>query len=294
MKPLIGKTVYYKNGEIIMRNLPNKKKIILTLTGFLILNLYFNFTPTLLPENDLLRFIQLISFFPLAYIVARTLSDDGFDMYGVVFYKGWIRNLLLGFSIGFSLWGVLFALYFFLGKYEFIGFGPLLNSMINILVILVGFSLGSLINDMIVRGFVINQLKGKIPIPVIFIISIIIYALDDIWHAGISIQNTIFSVALGLSLTYSFIKANSIWVNTGIHFGLNVVYGLFFGVTQQIGGGIFLFKETTASGGLTYWLSSFISLMILFTLFLLRHSIVVYKHGANKSLFEKESSQTVS
>lgn len=277
-----------------MTRLPNKKKIFLSLIGFLILNFYFNFIPTILPENDLIRFIQLISFFPLAYIVARTLSGDGFNMYGVVFYKGWIRNLLLGFAIGFGLWGVLFTLYFFLGKYEFIGFVPLLNSVANLFVILVGFSLGSLINDMIVRGYVITQLKGKFPIPVIFIISIIIYAFDDIWHAGFSIQNTIFSLALGLSLTYSFFKANSIWVNTGTHFGLNVVYGLFFGVSQQIGGGIFLFKETAASGALTYWLSSFISTLILFTLYLLRHYIVIYRSESKQSPSETETSHTIS
>lgn len=277
-----------------MTNLPNKKKIFLLLIGFLILNFYFNFIPTILPENDLIRFIQLISFFPLAYIVARTVSGDGFNMYGVVFYKGWIRNLLLGFSVGFGVWGVLFALYFFLGKYEFIGFVPPLNSVTNLFVILVGFSLGSLINDMIVRGYVITQLKGKFPFPVIFIISIIIYTFDDIWHAGFSIQNTIFSIALGLSLTYSFFRANSIWVNTGTHFGLNVVYGLFFGVSQQIGGGIFLFKETAASGALTYWLSSFISILILFTLYLLRDYIVIYRSESKQSLSETETSHTIS
>lgn len=277
-----------------MTNLPNKKKIFLSLIGFLILNFYFNFIPTILPENDLIRFIQLISFFPLAYIVARTVSGEGFNLYGVVFYNGWIRNLLLGFSVGFGVWGVLFALYFFLGKYEFIGFVPLLNSVTNLFVILVGFSLGSLINDMIVRGYVITQLKGKFPIPVIFLISIIIYAFDDIWHAGFSIQNTIFSIALGLSLTYSFFRANSIWVNTGTHFGLNVVYGLFFGVSQQIGGGIFLFKETAASGALTSWLSSFISILILFTLYLLRDYIVIYRSESKQSLSETETSHTIS
>jgi len=266
-----------------MKKIPT---LFLTLIGFIILNLYFNFIPSLLPKNDILRFFHLLLFFPLAYIVARKLTDEGMAMYGVVFYKGWIRNLLSGFFIGFSFWAVLFSLYFLLGKYEFIGFEPLLNAAAHFIVILVGFGLGSLINDMIIRGYIINQLKGKIPITVIFTISLFIYTFDDIWNAGFSVQNTIFSFALGLSLTYSFIKANSIWLNTGIHFGLNVLYGLFFGVSQQIGGGIFLFKETSNSSNLTIWLSTFISLMILFTLFLLNRYIVVYKPGARKSLNE--------
>lgn len=258
--------------------------LFLTLIGFIILNLYFNLIPTLLPKNDILRFFHLLLFFPLAYIVARKLMNEGLAMYGVVFYKGWIRNLFLGFFIGFSFWAVLFSLYFYLGKYEFIGFGPLLNGAANFFVVLVGFGLGSLINDMIVRGYIINQLKGKIPLAVIFIISLITYTFDDMWNAGFSFQNTIFSFALGLSLTYSFIKANSIWLNTGIHFGLNVLYGLFFGVSQQIGGGIFLFKETSTSSNLTIWLSTFLSLLILLILILLNRYIVVYKSGARKSL----------
>jgi membrane protease YdiL (CAAX protease family) len=266
-----------------MKKIP---KLFLTLFGFIILNLYFNLIPTLLPQNDILRFFHLLLFFPLAYILARKLTNEGMALYGVVFYKGWLRNLLLGFFIGFSFWAVLFSLYFQLGKYEFIGFGPLLNAAANFLVILVGFGLGSLINDMIIRGYIINQLKGKIPLSVIFTISLIIYTFDDIWNAGFSVQNTIFSFALGLSLTYSFIKANSIWLNTGIHFGLNVLYGLFFGVSQQIGGGIFLFKENSTSSNLTIWLSTFLSLMILFTVFLLNRYIVVYKAGARERLDE--------
>lgn len=262
----------------------SRKKLFLILIGFLILNLYFNFIPSLLPKNDILRFFHLMLFFPLAYIVAHKLTGKGIDIYGIVFYKRWIQNLLLGFSIGFSLWGILFTLYFYFGKYEFIGFTSFFNSATHLFVVLVGFSLGSLINDMIVRGYVINQLKDKLPISVIFIFSLIIYTFDDIWNAGFSLQNTIFSFSLGLSLTYSFIKANSIWLNTGIHFGLNVLYGLFFGVSQQIGGGIFLFKETFASSNLTYWLSTFISLMILFTVILLNRYIVVYTPGVSESV----------
>lgn len=88
----------------------SRKKLFLILIGFLILNLYFNFIPSLLPKNDILRFFHLMLFFPLAYIVAHKLTGKGIDMYGIVFYKRWIQNLLLGFSIGFSLWGILFTL----------------------------------------------------------------------------------------------------------------------------------------------------------------------------------------
>lgn len=202
-------------------------------------------------------------------------------------------KLALGFSIGFISWSVLFGLYFHLGKYQFIGFVPFIDSAANLVIVFIGFGIGSLINDMIVRGYVINGLKGKIPTSSIFILSVLIYTFDDIWNAGFSWQNTIFSFILGLSLTYGFFKANSIWINTGIHFGLNVLYGLFFGVSQQVGGGLFLFRELPASDGMTPWLSTIISAVILLFLLLLRRQIVVYQPINNYKNNEAEESNPV-
>jgi hypothetical protein len=240
------------------------------------LSCYFNVLPIAFPMNDILRFLHLLLFFPLAYILALKLGNAGLSLYGVVFYQGWLRNLLKGFSIGFCFWGILFALYFVLGRYEFEGFNPLSVSLRNIFVVIIGYGLGSLINDMIVRGYLINRLKGKFSLTTIFTLSILVYALDDIWFAGFSIQNTIFSAALGLSLTYSFIKANSIWLNTGIHYGLNVLYGLFFGVSQQAGGGIFLFSEGSSPGILSFWLSTIISILMFFAVVFVSRFINVY------------------
>lgn len=266
------------------------KRLFLSLIGFFVLNIYFNFLPTILPHNDILRFFHLLFFFPIAYLVAQKLTNKGLDFYGVIFFKGWLRNLTLGFSIGFISWSVLFGLYFYFGKYQFIGFIPFMDSAANLVIVLIGFGIGSLINDMIVRGYVINGLKGKIPSSYIFLLSVLIYTFDDIWNAGFSLQNTIFSFILGLSLTYAFFKANSIWVNTGIHFGLNVLYGLFFGVSQQVGGGLFLFKEQPAAEGMTPWLSTIISAVILLILLGLRRQIVVYQPiNKYKSNVSKES-----
>nr|WP_239586951.1 CPBP family intramembrane glutamic endopeptidase [Bacillus ectoiniformans] len=108
-----------------------------------------------------------------------------------------------------------------------------------------GFFLGSLVNDLIVRGFVFAQLKDKLSIPRIFVLSVFLYSMEDIWMEGFSLGNTIFSVVLGLSLTYAFMYTGSIWANTGLHWGLNVCYGMFNGMVGDGGGGIFIIENGT-------------------------------------------------
>lgn len=113
-----------------------------------------------------------------------------------------------------------------------------------LLQVLVGFFIGSLMNDLIVRGYVMNNLRGRLPVPWVFVISILIYCLDDYWYAPFTLYNFIFSACIGFSLTYAFYKTGSIWANTGLHFGNNVSYGLFYGLVQKNDGGIFLVTDT--------------------------------------------------
>lgn len=139
-----------------------------------------------------------------------------------------------------------------------------------ILMIMIGFFTGSLINDLIMRGYVINLLKNKLHIAWVFTISILLYALDDYWYAGFSLSNMIFSVILGLSLTYAFYKTGSIWANTGIHYGLNVAYGLFFGMVGSPESSIIIVKEnineTMLSEVLYYLIPTIMFLLVLWVM----------------------------
>lgn len=212
--------------------------------------------------SDILRFFHLLFFFPIAYLIAR--ERGGLKSYGLVIFSGWFNNLLTGFFIGFSAFFLLYIIRFFLGNYEFIGVKPAGESLLILLLIIVGFGLGSLINDMIIRGLVFSYFKDRVSIVSLMIIAILLYAIDDIWLEGFSINNTLFSIALGLSFTYAFFTTNSIWANTGIHVGLNVVYGLFFGVSGKIGDGIFLFSINENSH---VFITSYLSIIIAFMMF---------------------------
>ncbi|MCM3729437.1 CPBP family intramembrane metalloprotease [Neobacillus cucumis] len=156
-----------------------------------------------------------------------------------------------------------------------------------ILEIFVGYFFGSLINDLIVRGYIFGLLKDKIHIGWVSVVSILIYALDDYWYAGFSLSNIIFSIILGLSLTLAFYKTGSIWADTGIHYGLNMAYGLLFGLVGNPESAIVSIKETGRhpylSTNLQYTISA---ILFIFLFWLLKYySINHNRHINNKVPF---------
>lgn len=221
--------------------------------------------------NDVLRFIHLLSFFIVAFVVAKKLYNRGIDQYGIIFRQGWKRHLGLGFLLGFIAWALLFLLYFILSKYTFTGVIIDRNTVFKVVAIILGYGFGSLISDMVVRGLVFNHFKDNVSPKYVFIIALIVYALDDIWYEGFDAQNTIFSLALGLGLTYAYYKTNAIWASAGMHFGLNMVYGLFFGVSGKSGDGVFSFIIQPNPPYLLSWLSTFISLLLFMFVYIMFH-----------------------
>jgi hypothetical protein len=238
--------------------------------GFIVLDLYFAIGTSLL-GNPFLQFGATLVFFPLAYFIAKWVGLDGLRGMGLLFHHGWKKNFFYSFLMGFSFWMLWYGIEFQTGQLEYVGMKPLAELFMPIIEVFVGFFVGSLINDLIIRGFVLNLLIGRIHIFWIFTISILLYALDDYWYAGLSIHNIFFSILLGLSLTYAIYKTGSIWADTGIHYGLNIAYGLFYGLVGKAGGGIFIIKETGQHSTLSSLLSFVIpAIMFIFVLWFMK------------------------
>jgi membrane protease YdiL (CAAX protease family) len=239
---------------------PLVRSSLLFALSYLILAAYFNLPMLLLSMNEVVHVMHFLFFFVLAYAVAKILQGMGLELYGIRFLDGWKRNLFLGFGFGFLAWVLLFGLYFVSGRYTLTGVNSLVSSLLAIVAVVIGYGFGSFINDMIVRGLVFHYFWRRLPGTVVILIAILFYALDDIWYAGLSLQNTIFSAALGLSLTWIFYYTRSIWASAGIHIGLNIVYGLFFGVSGNSADGIFILQINEQAWTIAPWLSTLVSL----------------------------------
>ncbi|KMY55835.1 hypothetical protein AC623_19400 [Bacillus sp. FJAT-27231] len=239
------------------------KKLIIGMSSFLILDLYFNVITHFI-SNTVIQFVGLLLFFPLASSVGKLNGLQGLKGIGLVFHHNWRKHFAASFVMGFGVWLLMYSVYGWIGKFEIIGIQTGGEAWWTLIQVMIGFFLGSFINDLITRGFVINILIGKLPPMFISIISIFVYALDDFWNGDLTILNFVFSLILGCSLTFSFYKSGSVWADTGIHFGLNVAYGLFYGLIGKAGGGLLLITEGSISPMLnTFILLSFASLLFL-------------------------------
>lgn len=258
------------------------------ITSYTILSIYFYLVPLLIPMNDLLRFLYLLSFFPVAQLLAKKLFGRGLESYGLIFFNGWYKNLGIGLSIGFIGWSLLYGVRIIIGEYTVIGTKSFTDSLIVLIMICAGFLIGSLISDMIVRGLVYHHFGNRVSFGMLVLISIILYALDDIWLEGLTVSNFIFSVCLGTSLAYAFYKTHSIWANTGLHAGLNIAYGLFFGVTGNVGDGIIQFEITNSNLFFSPWLSSLFALLLFMMIYMVRNWFVKYSVTENHTTTQAE------
>ncbi|MDR7071712.1 CPBP family intramembrane glutamic endopeptidase [Fictibacillus barbaricus] len=255
------------------------KKLIFGLVGFLLLDFYFNVTTHLI-SNTVIQFLCILLFFPLASYIAKLNGLPGLQGIGLAKTQNSRKYFLISLFIGFSVWTLLYITYWSFGKFEITGVQTGWNAGWILLQVLAGFFLGSFINDLITRGFVMNLLKGKMPPIVIMSISIIIYALDDFWNGDLSLMNFIFSFVLGCSLTYAFYKTGTIWADTGLHFGLNIAYGLLYGLIGKPGGGIILISK----GEINPFINNTIVLMMTSLLF-----VIVYFYYRRKGQVAAET-----
>ncbi|UZJ78535.1 CPBP family intramembrane glutamic endopeptidase [Fictibacillus sp. KU28468] len=211
----------------------------IVILGFVLLDIYLNVFIAK-TSNIIFQLLLVFLFFPLLKVILKGTKLNYYKNIGIVFHPKWKKNLILGFSLGFSFWLIKYVIVYFLNGFEIVGVKNFTESLILFFFVFFAFFIGSFLNDIIVRGYIFGHLKGKINGKWIFIISIFIYALDDSWNEGFGLSNTFFSLVLGLSLTYAFYRTNSIWADTGIHWGLNVCYGIFNGMLGSTDGGIFI------------------------------------------------------
>ncbi|MBO0962264.1 CPBP family intramembrane metalloprotease [Neobacillus sp. MM2021_6] len=239
------------------------------LTGFIVLDLYLNIGIAKAGQFWL-QVLLVLLFFPLLKGILMLTKANEYKNIGITFHPKWSKNMMLGFIIGFSFWLVKYAMQYLLHGFDITGIVPFPQMLSTLFMIMLTFLIGSCLNDIIIRGYVFGHLKGKMPMKWVFLISLVLYVLDDSWNEGFSLSNTLFSLVLGLSVTYAIYKTGSIWANTGIHWGLNVCYGIFNGTLGSSGGGILLTQDLSTTF-MTEIISYMIPLFMFLFIFLMRN-----------------------
>ncbi|WP_066307547.1 CPBP family intramembrane glutamic endopeptidase [Bacillus sp. FJAT-29814] len=242
------------------------------LAGFIILDLYLNIGIAK-SSQFWLQVLLIVLFFPLLKALLYITKAKEYKNIGISFHSKWWKNLIIGFSIGFSFWLIKYMMVYLFGGLEIKGIKPFSELIISLLMVMLTFLVGSFLNEIIVRGYIFGHLKERIPVKWVFIISLLLYALDDSWNEGFSISNTLFSLFIGLSLTYTIYKTGSLWADTGIHWGLNVCYGIFNGTLGSTDSGIIMTKFKPESMPIEI-ISYIVPLLMFLFVYLLRNKFV--------------------
>jgi membrane protease YdiL (CAAX protease family) len=242
------------------------------IAGLIVLDLYLNMGIAR-SSQFLIQVLLVLLFFPLLKGILMLTKVKEYKNIGISFHPKWWKNMIIGFIIGFSFWLMKYILVYLFGGFEMTSGKSFPEIIMSLLMVMLTFFVGSFLNDIIVRGYVFGHLKERIPVKWVFIISLILYALDDSWNEGFSITNTLFSLILGLSLTYAIYKTGSIWADTGIHWGLNVCYGIFNGTLGSSDGGIIITKYEPQSMFLEM-ISYIVPLFMFLFIYLLRNKFV--------------------
>ncbi|MBS4174744.1 CPBP family intramembrane glutamic endopeptidase [Bacillus sp. FJAT-49736] len=250
------------------------------LLGLILLDIYLNVFIAK-TSNIVIQLLLVILFFPLLKIILKATKLNSFKSIGIVFHQKWKKNLIIGFSIGFTFWLIKYAIVYSFHGFEIVSVKNVTESLIAFFFVFFAFFIASFLNDIIIRGYIFGHLKKRMNGKWIFIISLFLYAVDDSWNEGFSLSNTLFSLAVGLSLTYAYYRTQSIWVDTGIHWGLNVCYGIFNGMIGSSDGGIFVTAFHPHPSIFIELISYFIPLLMFLFLYLLRGKLTVFTNSFN-------------
>ncbi|MFD2245642.1 CPBP family intramembrane glutamic endopeptidase [Pontibacter ruber] len=238
----------------------NKIALILWISGFIHLNLYANLIPKLFQLSPLPWLGWAVGFFVVAFLLGRyVLRLKGLQSFGMQLHRGWGWNLLIGFILGFGIWGLKNLVFYSMGKFEVAGMMDAGFIYPMLALALLGMFFSSAINDLMIRGYSFAFCKKENLLRWYLILATVLYALDDSWNEGIDVMNLVFSAVLGISLAYTVLKTGSIWMTIGIHWGSNVMYRMMSGFDGQ---GIWKLENVTE--GVQY---EYISLLVTALLF---------------------------
>jgi membrane protease YdiL (CAAX protease family) len=140
----------------------------------------------------------------------------------------------------------------------------------------IGFIFVAINEELFFRGYIVSTLKQTKSIPIMYIISSIIFGLAHIANPNVHLLGIVNIFLIGLLFAYMFIQTKSLWMTIGYHFTWNFFQGniLGFNVSGGDGNGFFHIKSadniwTGGSFGIegSIWTTVFIVLGFLITKF---------------------------
>ena len=166
----------------------------------------------------------------LGYVCAKALEELPWRSLGLTFHKGWLRDLVIGFAVG---WGSLVLAVAIASRglsfsFNPDGFRPVVISLIGSLVLLF---VAALAEEAMFRGYAMQTLtRAKLAWLAILLTSVpfgLAHLLNPNVVPGVTFANTVIA---GVWFAVAYLRTRSLWLPLGAHWSWNWALGWLFGL----------------------------------------------------------------
>ena len=189
-----------------------------------------------IPEELLLALTVIVALPAVTlsvWIARRGLDRRSFSSLGLELKATAVRDLVVGFLIPALLFALIFILQWGLGWLTIEGWGWAAGSftltMLGVLLGLVGFFAVGFYEELLFRGYYLQNLRDGTGLSIALFLSSAIFALAHLGNFSSSIASSIGIFAAAFFLAYGWIRTGALWLPIGLHIGWNFFQGPIFG-----------------------------------------------------------------
>lgn len=187
-------------------------------------------------SSSIFRVIDRLSLLAAAllvgYLCARFLEDLPWKSLGLTLHKGWFRDLVFGFAIGFVSLAVAVGIALAGGGLQFslgeLALVPLVRSMIGSATVFFVFALPE---EALFRGYPLQTLTRAKLIGLAIFLTSVPFGLAHLTNPnvvpGVTLINTVLA---GFWFAAAYLRTRSLWLPLGLHWSWNWALGWFFGL----------------------------------------------------------------
>ena len=179
--------------------------------------------------------------------VGNHVEEHHFAAQGLPLVPGWLRQLAMGFGLGFVLVVIAVVAVALFGK---LMFHPTLNArnLLRVPFVLFVLATGSLAEELMFRGYPFQRLVEAIGSGGAILVFSVLFGLVHFLNPGANPWGLLNTVVIGVALSVAYLRTRALWMSWGFHFAWNATLGLLFGLPVS---GIRLFNvfvQTKAIG----------------------------------------------
>ena len=179
------------------------------------------------------RISLLLASLGAGYVCARWLEGLPWRSLGLTFHQNWLRDLLLGFAIGFVALAVAVAIAAAPGglRFSFSGGGAILSILRSLVGSAFLFCVAALAEEALFRGYALQTFARAHLAWVGILVTLLFFGYVHLSNPNATLGMTFVNTSIaGLWLGIGYLRTRSLWFPLGLHWAWNWALGAFFGL----------------------------------------------------------------